>query len=290
MAAPYQYSLIGKFSHGYSTMTRLRAKFAALGLLKGFKIGVLVLKWTLDFDPNEESPIMPIWIKVLGLKPHWFHKQFLFHVSSIIGKPFKPDEATTEIENHAVARICVEINVIEKLQKEIPVQRTYHGSMLGAKKKNKENEDTTWNQDINVEQVWREKGNLWARLDKMRGKRSMGTPTLILPRGADLGVFIKENREKRGNNEAQDDTIMQGSDEDEQEINNYHESGKEDLWKDNLDQNSIERKRQRPAAEEVTDAGGGGWLGIRYFSGLLRVLDPRVDIGYGPNPDPIDLS
>ncbi|KAG8387405.1 hypothetical protein BUALT_Bualt02G0018100 [Buddleja alternifolia] len=41
MAAPFQYSLVGKFSHGYPTMTRLRAKFAALGLNKGFKIGVL---------------------------------------------------------------------------------------------------------------------------------------------------------------------------------------------------------------------------------------------------------
>ncbi|KAG8362639.1 hypothetical protein BUALT_BualtUnG0055700 [Buddleja alternifolia] len=126
MAAPHQYSLVGKFSHGYPSMIRLRAKFAALGLKNGFKIGVLdhkhvwirlfdandyarvwmkqtwyfdsflmrVMKWTHDFDPNEGSPIMPIWIKVLGLRPHWFHKQFLYHVASLIGKPLKLDEAT----------------------------------------------------------------------------------------------------------------------------------------------------------------------------------------------------
>ncbi|KAG8379878.1 hypothetical protein BUALT_Bualt07G0135100 [Buddleja alternifolia] len=155
MAAPFQYSLVGKFSHGYPTMTRLRAKFAALGLLmKDFKIGVLdnkhvwirlfdsndytriwlkqmwyfdgfpmrVLKWTPDFDPKEESPIMPIWVKILGLKPHWFHRQFLYHVASLIGKPLKLDESTTVIDNPTVARICIEINVLDRLQQDIPVQ------------------------------------------------------------------------------------------------------------------------------------------------------------------------
>ncbi|KAG8385897.1 hypothetical protein BUALT_Bualt03G0092900 [Buddleja alternifolia] len=154
MAAPFQYSLVGKFSHGYPSMTRLRSKFAALGLTKGFKIGVLdhkhvwirlfypndyarvwmkqtwyfdgfpmrVLKWTSEFDPNEESPVMPIWIKVFGLRPHWFHRQFLYHVASLIGKPLKLDEATTQIDNPVVARMCVEINVLERLQSDIPIQ------------------------------------------------------------------------------------------------------------------------------------------------------------------------
>ncbi|KAG8371145.1 hypothetical protein BUALT_Bualt13G0056300 [Buddleja alternifolia] len=154
MAAPYQCSPVGIFSHGYPTMTRLRAKFAALGLLKGFKIGVLdnkhvwirlfdpndyarvwmkqtwyfdgfpmrVLKWTSNFDPKKESPIMPIWIKVFGLRPHWFHRQFLYHVASLIGKPLKLDEATTKIENPVVARICAEINVLDKFLPDIPIQ------------------------------------------------------------------------------------------------------------------------------------------------------------------------
>ncbi|KAG8390823.1 hypothetical protein BUALT_Bualt01G0123600 [Buddleja alternifolia] len=153
-AAPFQYSLVGKFSHGYPTMTRLHAKFAALGLNKDFKVGVLdhkhvwirlfdpndyarvwmkqmwyfdgfsmrVLKWISEFDPKEESPIMPIWIKIFGLRPHWFHRQFLYHVVSLIGKPLKLDEATTKIENPVVARVCVELNVLERLQQDIPIQ------------------------------------------------------------------------------------------------------------------------------------------------------------------------
>ncbi|KAG8369862.1 hypothetical protein BUALT_Bualt14G0057700 [Buddleja alternifolia] len=113
MAAPFQYSLVGKFSHGYPTMTRLRGKFANLGLNKGFKIGVLDHKhvWIRLFDPNDYARV---W-----MKQTW---QFLYHVASLIGKPLKLDEATTEIDNPVVARICVEINVLERLPSDIPTQ------------------------------------------------------------------------------------------------------------------------------------------------------------------------
>ncbi|KAG8382235.1 hypothetical protein BUALT_Bualt05G0055800 [Buddleja alternifolia] len=163
MVAPFQYALIGKFSHGYPSMQRLRSKFETLGLNKGFKIGILdhkhvwirlfdpndyariwmkqtwyfdgfpmrVLKWTSEFNPNEESPIMPIWIKIFGLRPHWFHRQFLYHVASMIGKPVKLDEATTDIANPMVARICVELNVLDKLQPDIPIQ--INGKMIFLK-------------------------------------------------------------------------------------------------------------------------------------------------------------
>ncbi|KAG8383212.1 hypothetical protein BUALT_Bualt05G0161000 [Buddleja alternifolia] len=241
MAAPYQYSLVGIFSHGYPTMTRLRAKITALGLFKGFKIGVLdqkhvwirlfdpndyariwlkqtwyfdgfpmrVLKWTSEFDPNEESPIMPIWIKVFGLKPHWFHRQFLFHVASLIGKPLKLDEATTEIDNPSVARICVEVNVIKKLQSEIPIQVEentrflkiqyegipeyckicrHRGHSLVAcmvQKENTEVDAGIKQSEDNVtktgELFWKEKEDLRAKLDKKkRVKKPMEQADLAL--------------------------------------------------------------------------------------------------------------
>ncbi|KAG8363015.1 hypothetical protein BUALT_BualtUnG0013700 [Buddleja alternifolia] len=167
MEAPFQYELVCKFSHGYRTMQRLRTKFEAMGLNKGFKIGVLdhnhvwirlfdpndyarvwmkqtlyfdsfpmrVLKWTSDFNPNEESPIMPIWIKVFGLRPHWFHRQFLYHIASLVGKPLKLDEATMDIANPMVARMCVQINVLEKLQPDIPIHingKTFFFKLQGA--------------------------------------------------------------------------------------------------------------------------------------------------------------
>ncbi|KAG8389622.1 hypothetical protein BUALT_Bualt02G0248200 [Buddleja alternifolia] len=245
MAAPYQYSLVGKFSHGYPTMTRLRAKFAALGLKQGFKIGVLdhkhvwirlfdpndyarvwmkqtwyfdgfpmrVLKWMSEFDPKEESPIMPIWIKVFGLRPHWSHRQFLYHVASLIGKPLKLDEATTEIENTCVARMCVELNVLEKLQKEIPIQINgktqfckvqyegipeycricrHRGHSMAACYVNNEKQENgaTRNQ---TEQETEKGEELRALLDKKRGKKpidSQQVPGEINNIVSDLGLNV----------------------------------------------------------------------------------------------------
>ncbi|KAG8378930.1 hypothetical protein BUALT_Bualt07G0035800 [Buddleja alternifolia] len=95
-----------------------------------------VLKWTSDFNPAKESPIKPIWIKVFGIRPHLFHRKFLHHIASLIGKPLKLDEATTKIENPAVAWICVEINVLEKLQPDVPIQidgRTHYFKIFNMK-------------------------------------------------------------------------------------------------------------------------------------------------------------
>ncbi|KAG8369271.1 hypothetical protein BUALT_Bualt15G0134100 [Buddleja alternifolia] len=205
MAAPYQYSLVGKFSHGYSTMTRLRAKFARLARVwmkqtwyfDGFPMRVL--KWTSNFDPKEESPIMPIWVKVFGLRPHRFHRQFLYHIASLIGKPLKLDEATTKIENPVVARICVEINVLDKLPLDIPIQidgKTYffkvqyegiteycricrhRGHSMAAcyttKENQKEGNDIATNEGGDTQDIFiRKEEDLRVRLERKRGKMPM---------------------------------------------------------------------------------------------------------------------
>ncbi|KAG8390121.1 hypothetical protein BUALT_Bualt01G0050600 [Buddleja alternifolia] len=117
MVAPFQYALVGKL---FDPNNYARIWMKQTWYFDGFPMRVL--KWTADFDPTQESPIMPIWIKIFGLKPHWFHRQFLYHVASLIGKPLKLDEATTEIDNPVAARICVEINVLDKLTPDIPIQ------------------------------------------------------------------------------------------------------------------------------------------------------------------------
>ncbi|KAG8370048.1 hypothetical protein BUALT_Bualt14G0077100 [Buddleja alternifolia] len=304
MAAPYQYSLMGKFSHGYQTMTRLRAKFVAVGLLKGFKIGVLdnkhvwiklldpndyariwmkqvwyfdgfpmrVLKWTRDFDPREESPIMPIWIKVLGLKPHWFHRKFLFHVASLIGKPLKLDEATTEIDNPSLARICVEVNVMENLISEIPIQMEgkscvlkiqyegipeyckvcrHRGHSMTACLIRKDKDEVT-NQNVEKgdkddAQEWRGNGDLRARLDKMSGKRHMVNP-IILIRNMSTDNFIEKEKKSDANNvmESLTDPTRSGpskfwSDQEQEGIEKYKLDNVEgDQVQDSDDRNSMD--------------------------------------------------
>ncbi|KAG8379283.1 hypothetical protein BUALT_Bualt07G0072400 [Buddleja alternifolia] len=116
MAVPFQYALIRLFDPNDYARIWLKQTW----YFDGYPMRIL--KWTSDFNPSEESPIMPIWIKIFGLRPHWFHRRFLYHIASLIGKPLKLDEATTEIDNPVVARICVEVNVLEKLQFDVPIQ------------------------------------------------------------------------------------------------------------------------------------------------------------------------
>ncbi|KAG8377015.1 hypothetical protein BUALT_Bualt09G0124200 [Buddleja alternifolia] len=255
MAAPYQYSLVGKFSHGYPTMTRLRAKFADLDLKSGFKIGVLdhkhvwirlfdpndyarvwmkqtwyfygfpmrVLKRTSNFDPNEESPIMPIWIKIFGLKPHWFHRQFLFHIASLVGKPLKLDEATVEIDNPIVARICVELNVLEKLNHDIPIQMDgknkllkiqyegipeycricrHKGHSMAACFVNKEHSDSDdMNKGEKENQEWKEKVDLRKILDIKRGKQAMEGTSLSTGDTNTNPISILKRASAKGNDD-----------------------------------------------------------------------------------------
>ncbi|KAG8365360.1 hypothetical protein BUALT_Bualt18G0096600 [Buddleja alternifolia] len=285
MAAPYQYSLVGKFSHGYSTMTRLRAKFAALGLNNGFKIVVLdtkhvwirlfdpndyarvwmkqtwyfdgfpmrVLKWTLEFDQTEESPIMPIWIKVFGLRPHWFHRQFLYHVASLIGKPLKLDEATTEIDNPVVARMCVEINVLDKLQPDVPIQIggetryfkiqyegipeycricRHKGHTMNAcyvNKDTQEGEDQMNFVDEKEAPDVNDKGDLRAKLDKKRGKKPMVEmvegSTLLSSVGSAPPVRILARNHNAGNKQDSETENMENVLEKENMIQDYSEKG-----------------------------------------------------------------
>ncbi|KAG8378191.1 hypothetical protein BUALT_Bualt08G0112200 [Buddleja alternifolia] len=151
MAAPFQYALVDKFSHGYPTMQRLHLKFEAMTwYFDGFLMRLL--KWSSEFNPNEESPIMPIWIKVFGLRPHWFHPNFLYHIASFIGKPLKLDEATTDIANPMVARMG------------------YSMAACYLRKENNEDDDT----EKRNQKVQGHEEDLRKKLNKTRGKDITG--------------------------------------------------------------------------------------------------------------------
>ncbi|KAK4383740.1 hypothetical protein Sango_2747900 [Sesamum angolense] len=70
-----------------------------------------VFKWTLDFDPQIESPIAPVWIHLPGLPVHLFEKNALFTLATKIRKPLRMDEPTADLSRPDLARVCVEIDV-----------------------------------------------------------------------------------------------------------------------------------------------------------------------------------
>ncbi|KAK4384508.1 hypothetical protein Sango_3054100 [Sesamum angolense] len=70
-----------------------------------------VFKWTPDFDPQIESPIALVWIRLPALPVHLFEKNALFTLATKIGKPLRMDEPTADLSRPDLARVCIEIDV-----------------------------------------------------------------------------------------------------------------------------------------------------------------------------------
>ncbi|KAL0307594.1 UNVERIFIED_CONTAM: hypothetical protein Sangu_3020400 [Sesamum angustifolium] len=111
LAARLKFALVGKFSHGLPNLNFLRIRIVKLGLKGNVTVGRLnfkhvlirlsneedfsriwlrgewtfdsfhmrVFKWTPNFDPQIESPIAPVWIRLPALPVHLFEKNALFY-------------------------------------------------------------------------------------------------------------------------------------------------------------------------------------------------------------------
>ncbi|XP_073273383.1 uncharacterized protein [Primulina huaijiensis] len=95
------------------------AFFWTKGVMQVGPLSIRFSKWTPEFNLQEESPIAPVWIRFPGLPLHLFSKPSLFALAKIVGKPVKMDDHTADSSRGAFARVCVEINVLEPLVKEI---------------------------------------------------------------------------------------------------------------------------------------------------------------------------
>ncbi|KAL2471166.1 DNAse I-like superfamily protein [Abeliophyllum distichum] len=70
-----------------------------------------ILKYTFDFDPQKESPIVPMWIALPKLPLVFYDKAILFSIASVIGTPLKLDESAAKKSRTNLARICVEMDI-----------------------------------------------------------------------------------------------------------------------------------------------------------------------------------
>ncbi|KAK4384597.1 hypothetical protein Sango_3045000 [Sesamum angolense] len=138
LVAHLKFELVGKFTHGLSNLNFLRIHIVKLGLKGNVTVWRLnfkhvlirlsneedfsriwlrsewtfdsfhmrVFKWTPNFDPQIESPIAPVWIRLPALPVHLFEKNALFTLATKIGKPLRMDEPTADL-SRPVARVCV---------------------------------------------------------------------------------------------------------------------------------------------------------------------------------------
>ncbi|KAL0283685.1 UNVERIFIED_CONTAM: hypothetical protein Sangu_2872500 [Sesamum angustifolium] len=81
-----------------------------------------VFKWSPTFTPNHESSIVPIWVSLPELPAHLFRKDVLFAIANNIGMPLQIADSTFNQSNLANARVCVEIDLLKPLLKEIDIQ------------------------------------------------------------------------------------------------------------------------------------------------------------------------
>ncbi|KAL0291751.1 UNVERIFIED_CONTAM: hypothetical protein Scaly_2621800 [Sesamum calycinum] len=70
-----------------------------------------VFKWTPCFDPQIESPIARVWIRLLDLPVQLFEKNALFTLAAKIGKHLRMDDPNTDQSRANLARVCVELDL-----------------------------------------------------------------------------------------------------------------------------------------------------------------------------------
>lgn len=81
-----------------------------------------VTKWTLDYDPTVEVPIVPAWVCFPGLPIHFHRKDALFQIARMIGTPMKQDASIIATNCPSVVCICVEVDVSKELPQRVYIQ------------------------------------------------------------------------------------------------------------------------------------------------------------------------
>lgn len=151
---PFKYTLIATFWHGRPNMKKLSSCMERIGFKTNPKFGPLddqhiiltfahpedyqrcflhrlwsasgytmrVTKWTLDFDPKVDKPIVPIWISIRGLPLYLQNKSALWNIAHMIGFPWKMDSATSNGLRPSVVRLCLKVDISKALPTRLHIQ------------------------------------------------------------------------------------------------------------------------------------------------------------------------
>ncbi|XP_027169406.1 uncharacterized protein LOC113769130 [Coffea eugenioides] len=140
LTSPFRFALIGKFSRGRPKLEEVRKFIASLDLRENPVVGLLdvrhvliqlnnkadfhrvwfrriwyvssfpmrVFKWTTDFHVDRESSVVPLWFQLPKLPLHFFNKEVIFQIASMVGNPLLVDVATLAVSRSSVSRLVVE--------------------------------------------------------------------------------------------------------------------------------------------------------------------------------------
>lgn len=70
-----------------------------------------ILKRTCDFGPEQETPIILVWVSFCLLPAHLHAKRFIFALSRTMEILLRIDEATSDLRRPNEAIVCIEVNL-----------------------------------------------------------------------------------------------------------------------------------------------------------------------------------
>ncbi|MQL82760.1 hypothetical protein Taro_015241 [Colocasia esculenta] len=76
-------------------------------------------KWTMDFSPDRDCPIIPVWIEMPCLPANFHHSAMICSLAGSIGPVLKMDRNTTNPMRTQGARVNVQVDVSRKLPERI---------------------------------------------------------------------------------------------------------------------------------------------------------------------------
>ncbi|GLT53316.1 hypothetical protein SLA2020_265970 [Shorea laevis] len=79
-------------------------------------------QWTVDFSEDMEPVMAPVWIKLPGLSPNFYHEAYLRNITAPVGNLLRRDNATTCATRTDGARVCVLMDISKP-----PVQQVWIG-------------------------------------------------------------------------------------------------------------------------------------------------------------------
>lgn len=117
-------NLKGRFSVSFIDKRHISIKlfleedFNALWLMENPNVHGTPLrffKWSPSFSFEAESPIVPVWLALENLPLFLFHKEALFDLGRLLGKPIRVDGYTANRSKLNQPNICIEMDVSKNL-------------------------------------------------------------------------------------------------------------------------------------------------------------------------------
>ncbi|KAL6513660.1 hypothetical protein OROHE_019520 [Orobanche hederae] len=83
---------------------------------------IRITKWEPHFNPDHDSPIVPIWNACYGLPQQFFDYEAMMSIGNLIGAPVKVDEGAINRTRPHVGKVCIEFDITKPRPERIWLQ------------------------------------------------------------------------------------------------------------------------------------------------------------------------